>query len=361
MSKLHEAAGMGQSIWLNTIDRPFIHSGRLSKLIEAGVHGVTTHPSDFANALAHGDLYDAQLLALVRAGKPVHEIAEGLLFSDIQTAADLLHPVYERTHGVDGYVSLDINPALAEGVDDLIAEGLRLEYDVDRVNVMTQIPATPAGIEALKNLIGEGKNVNATHIYTLETYEKVAQAYLEGVDIFWTRLSVWRLPPATVATVPVTRLDNAVDLALAGTSGGGGRPSHAGVATAKVIYQRFRNMLDTKGWQTLAGYGSRLQRPLWASSDDPGTVHSLMGPNTVHSLPPDHLMAFLEESLKANTLFTGVDEAQDTLKALADQGVDLPSLERKLQAEAVEVLRRAYQALTESVIGGRDRLADASL
>ncbi|MEJ2751039.1 MAG: transaldolase family protein [Anaerolineae bacterium] len=323
MSKLHEATGLGQSIWLNGLDRPFIHNHHLLKLIQLGVHGVTTHPQAFVEALVNSSDYDHQLMDLTRKGHEVKAIAEKLLFTDIQTAVDLIHPIYERTHGVDGYVSLDINPALEHDTEEIVSEGLRLDFDV-----------------------------NATHIYTVETYEKVVQAYLAGLDYFWTHLSVWRLPPAAVATVPVTRLDQAVGAQL-------DEASHkmAGMATAKVIYGRFQHHFGNDEWKKLAKHGSRLQRPLWESSDDPRYVHSLMGTNTIHSLPAAHISTFLDESPMTDTLTPGRDKAQQTLANLAQQGIDLAIIEKQLQAQAIESIRRSYQSLANTVIERRDELA----
>jgi transaldolase len=355
MSKLHEAAGLGQSIWLNSFDRPFIHSHRLLNLIQLGVHGITSHPGVIANALADSSDYDQQLMELVREGKKIKQIAEKLLFTDIQTAVDLIHPIYERTHGVDGYVSLDVNPALEHDVDEMVSEGLRLVYDVDRVNVMIQIPATPAGIQAIEKLIGEGVNINATHIYTVETYEKVAQAYIAGADYFWTHLDIWRLPPAAVAMLPVTRLDQAVDAMLNEDNSMRGK---VGIATAKVIYGRFQDIFSSKEWKNLTKQGARLQRPLWASSDDPRYVHSLMGPNTIHSLPPVHITDFLEESPMTDTLTTGRNAAQQTLDDLANQGIDLQAIESNLQAEAIKDIRLSYHSLADNVMRRRDELAN---
>lgn len=354
MSKLHEAAGLGQSIWLDTFDRPFIHSHRLLNLIHLGVHGITSHPGVIANALADGSDYDNQLMELVREGKDIKQITEKLLFTDIQTADDLIHPIYERTHGVDGYVSLDVNPALENDVDAMVSEGLRLYYDVDRVNAMIQIPATAIGIESIEKLIGEGVNVNATNIYTVKTYEKVAQAYFAGVDYFWTHLDIWRLPPAAVATLPVTRLDQAVDSMLNEDNSLRGS---VGIAIAKVIYGRFQDLFSSKEWKHLAKHGSRLQRPLWASSDDSRYVHSLMGPNTVHSLPPAHITDFLEDSPMADTLTPGRNAAQQTLSNLSTQGIDLQAIEAQLQAEAVKDIRQSYRLLADNVIDRRDELA----
>ena len=355
MSKLHEAAGLGQSIWLKGIDRPFIHNHHLLNLIQLGVHGVTTHPKDTAKALAGSSDYDHQLIELVHKGNEVKEIAEKLLFTDVQTAVDLIHSIYERTHGVDGYVSLDVNPALEHDVEGLVSEGLRLAYDVDRVNMMVQIPATPSGIQAVEKLIGEGTSVNVTHIYSVATYEKVAQAYMAGVDYFWTHLDIWRLAPAAVATLPVTRLDVAVDGALDDDDPLRGM---AGVATAKLIYGRFQQIFNSNEWKKLAKHGSRLQRPLWDSSDDPRYVHSLMGPNTIHSLPAAHITAFLEESPMADTLTPGQDEAQQTLADLKKHGVDLQAIEKLLQTDAIEEIRQSYHLLADAVIRRRDKLAD---
>jgi len=346
---------MGQSIWLNSFDRPFIHSHHLLGLIQQGVHGVTSHPGAIANALANSSDYDQQLVELVHQGKEIKEIAERLLFMDVQTAVDLIHSIYERTRGVDGYVSLDVNPALEHNVDGLVAEGLRLAYDVDRVNVMVQIPATPIGIQVIEQLLGEGTNVNATHIYTVETYEKVAQAYMAGIDYFWTHLDIWRLAPMAVATLPVTQLDVAVDPML---NDGNLLQGTAGIATAKAIYGRFQQIFRSKEWQHLAKYGSHLQRPLWESSDDPRYVHSLMGPNTIHSLPAAHITAFLEESPMTNTLTPGQDQAKQTLIDLTKQGIDLAAIEKQLQTEAIEGLRRAYHLLANAAMQRRDKLAE---
>jgi len=354
MSKLHEAAGLGQSIWLNGLDRPFIHSHGLLELIKLGVHGVTTHPQAITNALTNSNDYDHQLMELTRQGNEIKTISEKLLFTDIQTAVDLIHTIYERTHGVDGYVSLDVNPLLEHDVDGLVSEGLRLAYDVDRVNVMVQIPATDVGIQAFEQLIGEGTNVNATHIYTVETYEKVVQAYLAGLDYFWAHLSVWRLPPAAAATLPVTRLDQAMAEKLADNKPQQGM---TGIATAKVIYGRFQHYFSSNDWKKLAKHGSRLQRPLWQSSDDPRYVHSLMGPNTIHSLPAAHITTFLDESPMTDTLTPGRDKAQQTLADLTNQGIDLAVIEKRLQTEAIDAIRRAYQNLAETVIERRDELA----
>jgi transaldolase len=352
MSKLHEATGLGQSIWLNGLDRSFILSHRLKELIQLGVHGVTTHPQAIVDALANSDDYNQQLMELVHNGHSVKEITEKLLFTDIQTAVDLVHPIYERTHGVDGYVSLDVNPALEHDLEELVSEGLRLDFDVDRVNTMIQIPATPVGIKAVERLIGEGTNVNATHIYTVETYEKVVQAYLAGLDYFWEHLSIWRLPPASVATLPVTQLDKMVAAQL-------GTNSHkaAGIATARVIYGRFQHYFSSDEWKHLAKHGSRLQRPLWQSSDDARYVHSLMGPNTIHSLPAAHITTFLDESPMTDTLTPEQDKAQQTLTDLTQQGVDLAAIEKQRQNEAIKAIRHSYKALANTVIERRDELA----
>ena len=355
MSKLHEAAGLGQSIWLNSFDRSLIHNHRLLDLIHLGVHGITSNPGAFAKALANSKDYDEQLRGLVREGKSIKQIAEEVLFTDIQTAVDLIHPIYERTNGVDGYVCLDVNPALENDIDGMVSEGLRLAYDVDRVNVMIQIPATSTGIQAIEKLIGEGANINATHIYTVDTYEKVAQAYISGMDYFWTHLDIWRLPPAAVASLPVTRLDEAIDSTLTENSSLQGKVA---IALAKVVYGQFREIFSSDEWRHLSEHGSRLQRPLWASSNDPRYVINLMGPSTVHSLPPAHITDFLEDSPMTDTITAGRDAAEQTLAEMAIQGIDLQKIERQLQADAIKDIRQSYQNLENNVIRRRDELAD---
>lgn len=355
MSKLHEAAGLGQSIWLNGFDRSFIHSHRLLDLIHHGVHGVTSHPGVIAKAIERSNDYDYQVSELVRQGRDIKEISEKLLFTDIQTAVDLIHPIYERTHGVDGYVSVDVNPALEDDAAEMVSEGLRLADDVDRLNAMIQIPATPIGIQAIEQLIGEGVNVNATHIYTASTYEKVAQAYIAGLDYFWSHLDIWRLPPASVATLPVTQLDQAVDARLGADDALRGT---VGIALAKVIYSRFHELFSSSDWKDLANSGSRLQRPLWASSNDPRYILNLIGPNTVHSLPAAHIDVFLEDRLITETLVIDRDAAHQTLADLMDKGVDLQEIEEQLQTEAVKDIRLSYRKLEDNVIQRRDELAN---
>ncbi|MGB6281028.1 MAG: transaldolase, partial [Syntrophobacteria bacterium] len=213
MTKLHELTELGQSVWLDYISRSLMASGKLQELVDQGLRGVTSNPSIFEKAIAGSDDYDEDLNRLVRDGRSVAEIYENLAMSDIRRAADVLRPVYEKSGGADGYVSLEVNPALAHDTGATIAEARRLFASLERPNVLIKVPATPAGIPAIETLIGEGVNVNVTLIFSLEQYEAVATAYIAGLEkLALAGGDVGRV--ASVASFFISRVDTVVDKAL---------------------------------------------------------------------------------------------------------------------------------------------------
>jgi transaldolase/glucose-6-phosphate isomerase len=379
MTKLQELAALGQAIWFDYIRRSFITSGELQRLIDAGLRGVTSNPSIFEKAIAGSTDYDENLHRLVDQGKTVEEVYEALALEDIRQAADLLRPVYEQTDGADGYVSLEVSPTLAHDTEGTIAEASRLFAALERPNVMIKVPATPAGIPAIETLIGEGINVNVTLMFSLAHYDAVAEAYLVGLEkLAAAGGDLSRV--ASVASFFISRVDTAVDRALDGARSGD-RPQHEegnlqspisnlqslrgkiAVANAKIAYARFREVFSGERWEKLAAQGARVQRPLWASTGTknplyPDTLYvdNLIGPDTVNTVPPATLNAFLDHGTVAPSLEAGLDEAREQLTWLAELGIDLDVITQQLQDDGVAGFAKSFEALMTSIAEKRDRL-----
>ncbi len=349
MTKLHELARLGQSIWYDNIQRKLLESGGLQQLINDGVRGVTSNPSIFNKAIAGSADYDEAIQSLAVRGKTAVQIYETVALEDIGRAADLLRPVYDATDGVDGYVSLEVSPALANDTEGTITDARRLFASLNRPNIMIKVPATPAGLPAIRALIGEGINVNATLIFSLSSYEGVMEAYIAGLEAFGGDLA----RVASVASFFVSRVDTAVDQALPSNSPLRGKIA---IANAKAAYGRFQHTFNGPRWQKLVERGARVQRPLWASTStknpaypDTMYVDQLIGPNTVNTVPPATLDAFRDHGVIANTLAEGMDEAQTQLIQLAEAGIDLDAITQKLLDDGVAAFAAAFAALLASV------------
>ena len=367
MTKLHELAALGQAIWLDYVRRSFITSGEFAALIDDGLRGVTSNPSIFEKAIAGSADYDETLQPLVAQGKSVEEIYEALALEDIQSAADLLRPVYDRTDGGDGYVSLEVSPTLAYDTAGTVAEARRLFAALGRPNVLIKVPATPQGIPAIATLIGEGINVNVTLMFSLAHYDAVAEAYISGLE----KLAANGGDPSRVASVAsffVSRVDTAVDRQLDNLT-----PSQetniqslqgkTAIANARLAYARFRETFRGERWERLAAQSARVQRPLWASTGaksplfpDTLYVDSLIGPHTVNTVPPATFTAFRDHGTVALTLQEGLDEARDHLARLVELGVDLDGITQQLQDDGVAAFARSFEALLASIAAKRDRL-----
>ncbi len=354
MSKMHELAILGQSIWLDFIRRAFIDSGELKALVDQGLRGVTSNPSIFQKAISSSTDYNAALERFAADDLTIIDIYENLAIQDIRRAADILRPVYERTDGKDGYVSLEVNPKLADDTEGTVMEARRLFSLVDRPNVMIKVPATQAGIPAIETLIGEGINVNVTLIFSIKHYEEAAFAYIQGLE---------RLAPAnvdlkrvaSVASLFVSRVDTAVDKQLAAL-GNQELQGKIAVANAKMAYQRFREIFSGPRWKALAAQGARVQRPLWGSTSTknpayPDTLYvdQLIGPDTVNTVPPETLKAFLDHGTVARTLDANVDEARAQLQQLAALGIDLDTIMEQLQVDGVKSFADAFDQLMDSI------------
>jgi len=361
MTKAHELAGLGQAVWLDFIRRAFIKGGDLRLSIEEGIRGVTSNPTIFEKAIAGSADYDAEIRRLVNEGGSAAEIYEALALEDIREAADLFLPLYEETAGADGYVSLEVSPTLARDTEGTISEGRRLFAALERPNVMIKVPATPEGVPAVEALISEGVNVNVTLIFSQGHYEAVAEAYLSGLE----KLLESGGAPSRVASVAsffISRVDTAVDAELA-ARGIADLRGGAAVANARAAYARFRELFSGERWEGLAARGARVQRPLWASTgvknpNYPDTLYvdALIGPDTVNTVPPGTLQAFLDHGTVAPTLEPNVEEARQTLERLAEAGVDLDAITQRLQDDGVASFEGSFESLMQSIAGKRERL-----
>jgi len=361
MSKFHELSDLGQSIWYDYIRRLFITSGELQSLIDEGLRGITSNPSIFEKAINGSSDYDEEIRSLVEMDRSVEEIYEALVLEDISRAADILLPVYESTRGVDGYVSLEVSPTLAHDTEDTITEARRLFEALGRSNVMIKVPSTPAGIQAIEELIASGINVNATLIFSLDHYRSVAEAYLRGLE---NRLEdggdVSRI--ASVASFFISRVDAEVDRVL-DSMGNKELQGKTAIANAKMAYGTFKQTFTGPRWERLAASGSRVQRPLWASTGvknplypDTLYVDQLIGPDTVNTVPPAIFNAFRDHGSVAPRLTERLEEAQSRLAQLEELGIDLKSITQKLQKEGVQAFSDSFETLMASITRKRDLL-----
>ena len=367
MTKLNELSSLGQSVWYDYIRRAFITSGDLQALIDQGLRGLTSNPSIFEKAISGSADYDEDLKAMAKEDKSVEEIYEALAFRDIAMAADLFRPVYDETHGLDGYVSLEVSPELAHDTEKTVSEAKRFFESVGRPNVMIKVPATKAGIPAITELIGSGVNVNVTLLFSVEIYRDVAEAYLKGLERLLARgPSVTGGHKvdiiASVASFFVSRVDSAVDKELERVD----RKDLEGktaIANAKVAYGAFREIFNGARWESLRENGARVQRLLWASTGtknplypDTMYVDQLIGPNTVNTVPPATLKSFLDHGTLGETLIQGMDAAKKHIGEIATLGISLKAITRELLNDGVEAFARPFEALMASIAEKRDRL-----
>ncbi len=361
----------GQAIWYDNIRRALLTSGELQRLLDDGVLGVTSNPAIFEKAIVGSTDYDAALQQLSSAGLEVDAIYEALVLDDIATTADLLRPIYDRTQGRDGYISVEVRPTLAHDTVGTVAEARRLFAALARPNVMIKVPATVEGIPVIETLIGEGINVNVTLIFSLESYQAVAHAYLAGLEKrAATGSDLSRI--ASVASFFVSRVDSAVDRqleALLRTGRDDLKPllGQAAIANTRLAYARFKDLFSSERFAALRARGARVQRPLWASTGaknplyhDVMYVEELIGPDTVNTVPPATLAAFKDHGLVAATLNAKVDEARATLARLAEAGIDLAVVTQQLQVAGVAAFVESFDTLLANLEDKRARLLSNS-
>ena len=363
-SSIEVLHSLGQSLWYDNIERRLLENGSLAKLIDLGeILGVTSNPSIFEKAIAQSKDYDEDLKAMGAEGLDSTQIFERLAIVDIRAAADLFRDVYEATAAEDGYVSLEVNPALAYDTEQTIAEAKRLWDEVNRPNLMVKIPATQAGLPAITQSIVAGVNVNVTLIFSLKRYAEVISAYLYGLELRrQMSLPIDRL--ASVASFFVSRVDSKIDKILEevihqeGPNAGlaAGMLGKAAVANAKLAYEHFLNVFEGQEFKDLKDNGARVQRPLWASTStknpkyaDVKYVEELIGPQTVNTVPQVTLDAFRDHGVAKETLTENLQEARDTFQALEDVGISMEQVTHELEEEGVKAFADSYDSLIESI------------
>ena len=362
MNRLKQLEALGQSVWLDYIRRDLITSGELQRLIEEdGVSGITSNPTIFHKAIIESGDYDEALRSLVQADAETDARAcfERLEVQDIQMAADILRPVYDRTEGEDGFASIEVSPHLAYDTIGSIAQAHRLWNEVNRPNVMVKIPASPQGMQAIEALIADGINVNVTLIFSLAQYESAAEAYLQGLQQNSDPHGV-----SSVASFFVSRVDTAVDRVLTeiGTREALALRGKIGIANAALAYLRFKEIFFGPGFKLLRQKGARLQRPLWASTGTKNPAYSdvlyveeLIGAHTINSIPPATLQAFRDHGHVSARLEGAEKRAEDAVGALIRMGVSLISIAQTLLVEGVDSFARSFDEVTAAIEEKRKR------
>lgn len=367
VNPLVQLGRLGQSPWYDFITRDLLTSGALARLIaEDGLLGMTTNPTIFEKAVAGSELYDDDIRRLTAQGRTAAEVFEALAVADVRAACDLFLPVYERTGGQDGLVSIEVSPALARDTAATILEADRLWRAVARPNAMIKIPGTAEGLPAVTHCIAEGINVNITLLFAVERYHEVFSAYEAGLEARLARgLPVDRI--ASVASFFVSRVDSKLDPLLDRLGDPAGLRGRIAIANACVAYRAFEQRSADTRWDGLAGRGARPQRPLWASTStkdprypDVHYVEALIAPRTVNTLPPETFAAYRDHGRPAVRIHAGIAAAEGQLDALANQGIDLLGVTRELEDEGVTKFAASYGAALFAIEQKASALAGAS-
>ena len=353
MGRLHKLYQQHrQSPWLDNLSRDSIADGTLRGWLDRGIRGVTSNPSIFHKAMTAGSAYDDQLAQLVRAGASTEDAFWTMAMDDIRNACAVLRPVFDESDGGDGFVSLEVAPSLAHDEAGTTKAALSIHDQIDLPNLMVKIPATAEGVGAIRDTIAAGRNVNVTLIFSLDRYAEVMEAYLSGLEALLDDGGV----PSKVQSVGsffISRVDTEVDKRLPEGSPLRGR---AAVAQGKLAYALFQKAFSGARWEALAAAGANVQRPLWASTSTknpslPDTLYvdTLIGPDTVNTMPEATIEAFDDHGTVARTADDGIDEARATWTALAEAGVDLDDVAVVLEREGVASFAKAFDDLISSL------------
>jgi transaldolase len=375
---LRELGDAGQAVWLDYLHRKILEDGELARLIEDdGVKGLTSNPSIFEKAIGDGDAYDQRIQAELKRGDSRPEaLFERIAIADIQAAADIFRPTFDRLGGRDGFVSLEVSPTLANDTEGTVAEARRLWGAVGRPNLMIKVPGTPAGAPAIRQLVGEGININVTLLFGVDAYLDVAAAHMAGLETF--KASGGDISRVHgVASFFVSRIDTKIDAAIDARLAASPAPDAAvrlrrlrgriAIANAKRAYQRYLELIDGPRWKPLAAAGASTQRLLWASTGvkDPAYpdtlyVDSLIGPDTVDTMPPKTMDAFRDHGTVKPTLADGVAEAEHDLAEAQGLGLDLDGVTKTLVVEGVELFAKAFDELLHAVATKSRQMAGAA-
>ena len=370
MNPLLELKRLGQSVWLDNISRGLLNSGELKRLVEQdGISGITSNPTIFEKAISHGTDYDEAMRELIRHGASDSDIYAALTVADIQAATDVLRPVFDATRGDDGYVSIEVSPKLAHDTAGTLVDARQLHAAVNRPNLFVKVPATREGVPAIRQLLCEGININITLMFSMEHYEAVAGAYVAALeDRVRQGLPVRNV--ASVASFFVSRVDTLVDKLLEGKMRQGPEAAKVAalrgkiaVANSKLVYQRFKEIFGGERFQVLAAQGARVQRVLWASTSTKNPAYSdvlyvetLIGPDTVNTMPDETIVAFRDHGKAAATVAEGLEEARAAFQALAEVGIDMRAVGEQLSVEGVDKFAQSFDKLFGVLADKRHKL-----
>jgi transaldolase len=367
---------LGQSIWMDNLARDLIQTGELQKLIETqGLLGLTSNPAIFEKAIVGNKVYDADIEAGIRANKPLLDIYESLIFEDIRNACDIFMPIYEKSQGLDGYISIEVPPTIARDSAKTISEARRYNDAIGRPNVMIKIPGTAEGLPAVEQSIADGMSVNVTLLFSVQSYVETAWAYIRGLEQRAAKgEDISNI--ASVASFFLSRIDSNVDDKLDALIKTATTPElkakleglkgKIAIANAKIAYQEYKKIIETERWKVLAAKGAKVQRLLWASTGTKNAAYSdvmyvdeLVGPDTVNTLPPATIVACVDHCDVAPRIELDVDQAYATIAALkdADVNIDLDGVMDDLLADGIAKFVQPFESLMKSLQDKVDRLA----
>ena len=368
MNPLLQLIEHGQSYWIDNLSRHMIASGDLKKRVaEQGLRGITSNPSIFDKAITKSNDYDAQIKELIRSGKEnIKEIYDALTIKDIQDACDILRPVFDESDGLDGFVSLEVSPYLARHTNETMAEARRLFKAVNRPNCLIKIPGTGEGVPAIEQMLYEGININITLLFSIQSYETVARAYIKALE---RRLNDKKdiTKVSSVASFFISRIDVLVDELLHHRIIPEVGPDkykkardllgNAAIASGKIAYQSFKKIFSGSQWEKLEKAGARVQRPLWASTstknpnyNDVMYVEPFIGPSTVNTMPEQTIAAFADHGkIVPNSVENDLDSAGKNFGQLAELGIDIDYVTQRLEDEGIQKFIEPYDALLKNL------------
>jgi transaldolase len=360
-NRLQQLHDIGQSIWLDSIDRRMLHDGELDRRISGdALTGMTSNPTIFQKALASSNAYDDQIIEAEQQGLTSWQLFELLETTDVRDACDHFAAVYSSTRGADGYVSIEVSPGVSHSADATVEEARRLWKTVDRPNVMVKVPGTPEGAIAVRRLIAEGINVNITLLFAIQAHDRVVEAYMAGLeDRIKARQPIDGL--ASVASFFVSRVDTEIDKRLDALIAKTSQPEkerlkllkgRAAIANAKLAYRLFAQKFAGPRWQALAKQGARVQRPLWASTStknpeyrDVMYVEELIGPDTVDTMPPATIDAFRDHGVVERAVDKKIAAAEGLLKEVEAVGISIKEVTEKLLVDGIASFQKSFDEL----------------
>ncbi|WP_068818724.1 transaldolase [Phormidesmis priestleyi] len=374
---LLEIKDYGQSIWMDNLNRDLIQSGELKRMIDTdGLRGITSNPAIFEKAIVGNKIYDEDIEAGIRAGKPLMDIYESLVFKDIRDACDIFLPVYEESGGLDGYISIEVPPTISENTESTIAEARRYYKEIGRPNVMIKIPGTPEGLPAVEQVIADGINVNVTLLFSVQSYINTAWAYVRGLEARVAKgEDISKI--ASVASFFLSRIDSNIDDRIDAILAKGtdqlaqeaklrAIKGKVAIASAKVAYQEYKKVIGHDRWLALKEKGANVQRLLWASTgtknpdySDVMYVDELVGADTVNTLPPATIKACEDHCNVDSRIETDVEEAYNLINSLKDPDVNINLAEvmQELLTDGIDKFIKPFESLMSSLQEKIDRLA----